>query len=59
MCYSEFNEIIELVVVLDVDVIIIEILCFNMELFKVFEEFNYLNEIGLGVYDIYLFNILV
>lgn len=58
MCYCEFNDIMDLIVVLDVDVIIIEILCFDMELLELFEEFDYLNEIGSGVYDIYLLNVL-
>lgn len=58
MCYSEFNDVIEFIVVMDVDVIIIEILCLDMELLEVFEQFDYLNEIGLGVYDIYLLCVL-
>lgn len=59
MCYLEFNDIIVLIVDMDVDVIMIEMLCFDMELFDVFDDFKYLNEIGLGVYDIYLLNILM
>lgn len=58
MCYCEFNDIMDLIVVLDVDVIIIEIFCLDMELLELFEVFDYLNEIGLGVYDIYLLNVL-
>lgn len=59
MCYLEFNDIIDFIVNFDVDVIIIEMSCLNMELFDVFVDFKYFNEIGLGVYDIYLFWVLV
>ena len=57
MCYSEFNEIIDSVAALDADVITIETSRSNMELLKAFEEFNYPNEIGPGVYDIHSPNI--
>lgn len=57
MCYSEFNEIIASVAALDADVITIETSRSNMELLKAFEEFNYPNEIGPGVYDIHSPNI--
>ena len=57
MCYSEFNEIIESVSALDADVITIETSRSNMELLKAFEQFNYPNEIGPGVYDIHSPNI--
>ena len=57
MCYSEFNEIIDSVAALDADVITIETSRSNMELLKAFEAFNYLNEIGPGVYDIHSPNI--
>lgn len=57
MCYSEFNEIIESVAALDADVITIETSRSNMELLNAFEEFNYPNEIGPGVYDIHSPNI--
>ncbi|MGP8307656.1 5-methyltetrahydropteroyltriglutamate--homocysteine S-methyltransferase [Vibrio sp. YIC-376] len=57
MCYSEFNEIINSVAALDADVITIETSRSNMELLKAFEEFNYPNEIGPGVYDIHSPNI--
>ena len=57
MCYSEFNEIIESVAAMDADVITIETSRSNMELLKAFEEFNYPNEIGPGVYDIHSPNI--
>ncbi len=57
MCYSEFNEIIDSVAALDADVITIETSRSNMELLKAFEEFNYPNDIGPGVYDIHSPNI--
>ena len=57
MCYSEFNEIIESVAAMDADVITIETSRSNMELLKAFEEFNYPNGIGPGVYDIHSPNI--
>ncbi len=57
MCYSEFNGIIQSVAALDADVITIETSRTNMELLKAFEEFNYPNEIGPGVYDIHSPNI--
>ena len=57
MCYSEFNEIIKSVAALDADVITIETSRSNMGLLKAFEEFNYPNEIGPGVYDIHSPNI--
>ncbi|CAM4183802.1 5-methyltetrahydropteroyltriglutamate--homocysteine S-methyltransferase [Vibrio agarivorans] len=57
MCYSEFNEIIDSVAALDADVITIETSRSNMELLKAFEEFEYPNEIGPGVYDIHSPNV--
>ncbi|MCW8329705.1 5-methyltetrahydropteroyltriglutamate--homocysteine S-methyltransferase [Photobacterium sp. SDRW27] len=57
MCYSEFNDIIESVAALDADVITIETSRSDMELLKAFEEFDYPNEIGPGVYDIHTPNI--
>ncbi len=57
MCYSEFNEIIDSVAALDADVITIETSRSNMELLKAFEDFNYPNEIGPGVYDIHSPNV--
>ncbi|WP_428774242.1 5-methyltetrahydropteroyltriglutamate--homocysteine S-methyltransferase [Vibrio sp.] len=57
MCYSEFNEIIESIAELDADVITIETSRSNMELLSAFENFNYPNEIGPGVYDIHSPNI--
>lgn len=57
MCYSEFNEIISSVAALDADVITIETARSQMALLKAFEEFNYPNAIGPGVYDIHSPNI--
>ncbi|MGR5339438.1 5-methyltetrahydropteroyltriglutamate--homocysteine S-methyltransferase [Vibrio astriarenae] len=57
MCYSEFNEIIDSVAALDADVITIETSRSNMDLLKAFEEFEYPNEIGPGVYDIHSPNV--
>src|SRR5690606_29916588 len=53
MCYSEFNDIIEAIAAMDADVITIETSRSNMELLKAFEEFEYPNDIGPGVYDIH------
>lgn len=57
MCYSEFNHIIDSIASLDADVITIETSRSHMELLEVFEDFNYPNEIGPGVYDIHSPNI--
>ncbi|MGV8877973.1 MAG: 5-methyltetrahydropteroyltriglutamate--homocysteine S-methyltransferase [Sphingobacteriaceae bacterium] len=53
MCYSEFNEIIEHIAAMDADVITIETSRSQMELLEAFAHFEYLNEIGPGVYDIH------
>lgn len=53
MCYSEFNDIIAAIADMDADVITIETSRSDMELLDVFEEFNYPNDIGPGVYDIH------
>ncbi len=53
MCYSEFNDIINAIADMDADVITIETSRSNMELLDVFDEFEYPNEIGPGVYDIH------
>ncbi|MDC0661269.1 5-methyltetrahydropteroyltriglutamate--homocysteine S-methyltransferase [Marinobacter sp. SS21] len=53
MCYSEFNDIIESIAELDADVITIETSRSNMELLDAFQDFDYPNEIGPGVYDIH------
>jgi len=57
MCYSEFNDIIEAIARMDADVITIETSRSDMELLDVFEDFEYPNEIGPGVYDIHSPNI--
>ncbi len=57
MCYSEFNDIIDSIAQMDADVITIETSRSDMELLDVFEEYEYPNEIGPGVYDIHSPNI--
>ena len=57
MCYSEFNDIINAIADLDADVITIETSRSNGELLQAFENFNYPNDIGPGVYDIHSPNI--
>ncbi|MCH9640021.1 MAG: 5-methyltetrahydropteroyltriglutamate--homocysteine S-methyltransferase, partial [Betaproteobacteria bacterium] len=53
MCYSEFNDIITAIAEMDADVITIETSRSDMELLDVFDQFQYPNEIGPGVYDIH------
>ncbi|EDQ02766.1 5-methyltetrahydropteroyltriglutamate--homocysteine methyltransferase [Shewanella benthica KT99] len=53
MCYSEFNETIAAIAAMDADVITIETSRSRMELLTAFEDFEYPNEIGPGVYDIH------
>ncbi|MDO9180730.1 MAG: 5-methyltetrahydropteroyltriglutamate--homocysteine S-methyltransferase [Agitococcus sp.] len=53
MCYSEFNDCIEHIAAMDADVITIETARSAMELLKAFEDFDYPNAIGPGVYDIH------
>ena len=57
MCYSEFNDIIASIADMDADVLTIESTRSDMELLEAFDEFNYPNEIGPGVYDIHSPNI--
>ena len=57
MCYSEFNDIISSIASMDADVITIETSRSDMELLDAFENFQYPNEIGPGVYDIHSPNI--
>lgn len=57
MCYSEFNDIIADIAGMDADVITIETSRSSMELLDAFDDFNYPNEIGPGVYDIHSPNI--
>ncbi|MGL4222851.1 MAG: 5-methyltetrahydropteroyltriglutamate--homocysteine S-methyltransferase, partial [Shewanella sp.] len=53
MCYSEFNDTIAAIAAMDADVITIETSRSRMELLNAFEDFEYPNEIGPGVYDIH------
>ncbi|MDQ6781518.1 MAG: 5-methyltetrahydropteroyltriglutamate--homocysteine S-methyltransferase [Candidatus Eremiobacteraeota bacterium] len=53
MCYSEFNDIFEVLALLDADVITIECSRSGMELLDAFQKYRYPNEIGPGVYDIH------
>lgn len=53
MCYSEFNNIMAAIADLDADVITIETSRSNGELIQAFEDFDYPNAIGPGVYDIH------
>ena len=57
MCYSEFNDIIEYIAAMDADVITIETSRSDMELLDAFEQFEYPNGIGPGVYDIHSPNV--
>jgi 5-methyltetrahydropteroyltriglutamate--homocysteine methyltransferase len=57
MCYSEFNDIMDAIIHMDADVITIETSRSDMKLLSVFNEVNYPNEIGPGVYDIHSPNI--
>lgn len=53
MCYSEFNDIIEHIALMDADIITIECSRSQMELLDAFAKFKYPNDIGPGVYDIH------
>lgn len=53
MCYSEFNDIIHAIAEMDADVITIETSRSDMALLQAFENFDYPNDIGPGVYDIH------
>ncbi|MEW5291444.1 5-methyltetrahydropteroyltriglutamate--homocysteine S-methyltransferase [Erwinia papayae] len=57
MCYCEFNDIMDSIAALDADVITIETSRSDMELLESFEQFEYPNEIGPGVYDIHSPNV--
>jgi 5-methyltetrahydropteroyltriglutamate--homocysteine methyltransferase len=57
MCYGEFNDIMDSIAAMDADVIAIETSRSDMELLEAFEEFEYPNEIGPGVYDIHSPNV--
>jgi 5-methyltetrahydropteroyltriglutamate--homocysteine methyltransferase len=53
MCYSSFNDVMQAIADLDADVITIETSRGDLQLLKAFENFNYPNQIGPGVYDIH------
>ncbi|WP_422882869.1 5-methyltetrahydropteroyltriglutamate--homocysteine S-methyltransferase [Pantoea agglomerans] len=57
MCYCEFNDIMDAIAALDADVITIETSRSDMDLLESFENFDYPNEIGPGVYDIHSPNV--
>ena len=57
MCYSNFNDIMSSVSDMDADVITIETSRSDMKLLDAFEQFQYPNEIGPGVYDIHSPNV--
>jgi len=57
MCYCEFNDIMNSIAALDADVIAIETSRSDMDLLEAFEDFEYPNEIGPGVYDIHSPNV--
>ena len=57
MCYSEFNDIMQSIADMDADVITIETSRSDMELLDAFEDFEYPNDIGPGVYDIHSPNV--
>jgi 5-methyltetrahydropteroyltriglutamate--homocysteine methyltransferase len=53
MCYSEFNDVLQVIARMDADVISIENARSGSELLRAFERYRYPNEIGPGVYDIH------
>jgi 5-methyltetrahydropteroyltriglutamate--homocysteine methyltransferase len=53
MCYSEFNDVIQVIERMDADAISIESARSGSELLEAFKEYRYPNEIGPGVYDIH------
>lgn len=57
MCYCEFNDIMDSIAALDADVITIETSRSDMDLLDAFEDFDYPNGIGPGVYDIHSPNV--
>ncbi len=57
MCYAEFNDIIEAIGRLDADVISVEASRSKMELLGTFEKYQYVGDIGPGIYDIHSPNI--
>jgi 5-methyltetrahydropteroyltriglutamate--homocysteine methyltransferase len=57
MCYSEFNEIMAAIIKLDADVLTIETSRSNMQLLNAFEQQDYPNDLGPGIYDIHSPNV--
>jgi 5-methyltetrahydropteroyltriglutamate--homocysteine methyltransferase len=53
MCYSEFNDVLQVIARMDADVISIENARSGSELLRAFGQYHYPNEIGPGVYDIH------
>ncbi len=53
MCYSEFNDVVQVIARMDADVISIENARSGSELLRAFRGYRYPNEIGPGVYDIH------
>ena len=53
MCYAEFHEIMDSIADLDADVLSIEASRSRMDLLRSFEQYEYPNEIGPGVWDIH------
>ena len=53
MCYSEFNDVLQVIARMDADVISIENARSGSELLRAFKGYRYPNEIGPGVYDIH------
>jgi len=53
MCYSEFNDVLQVIARMDADVISIENARSGSELLRAFQGYHYPNEIGPGVYDIH------
>ncbi|MDR0392063.1 MAG: 5-methyltetrahydropteroyltriglutamate--homocysteine S-methyltransferase [Planctomycetaceae bacterium] len=53
ICYSEINTIIRWIARMDSDVVSIESSRSGMKLLEALQDFEYPNEIGLGVYDIH------
>ncbi|BAP58282.1 5-methyltetrahydropteroyltriglutamate--homocysteine S-methyltransferase [Candidatus Tachikawaea gelatinosa] len=57
MCYCEFNDIMESISLLDVDVITIENSRSNENLLNIFKKNKYFKDIGPGIYDVHSMNI--
>lgn len=53
MCYAEFNDFITAIAALDADVISVEASRSGMALLGAFEDFEYPNDIGPGIYDVH------